>query len=141
MTTQHQSIGPLWSNCGLKSWNLFLEPHQVVASPYTTGESCLLLLHMSIGFPADPGATVRNSGRDRRSTECCFPVSELESIAVVVSHGHNKVVLTRLGGETLELNVYHRASTKEWMAVLGTMYPSLYRDVGVPTTALGRFLK
>ena len=141
MTTEKQSIGPLWSNWGWKTWNLFLEPDQVVASPYSTWEALLLALHMQIGVPADPGAAAREGGRDLRSHQRFFPVSELESIAVVVSHGHNRIVLAKLGGEKQVFNIYHRPSTEEWMVTLSTMYPSLYQEIGVPKTALGRVLK
>ena len=98
-------------------------------------------LHMQIGVPADPGAVARERDRERGRAECCFPVSELESITFVVSHGNNKIVLAKLGGSKETFNIYQRSSTKEWMAVLRTSYPSLYLEIGVPKTVLGRVAK
>lgn len=136
-----QSIGPLWTHWGCKAWNLFLEPHQIVAWPYTTWEMLLLALHTQLGVPADPGAVAREGHRSRREAERCLPVSELESIAVVVSHGNNKIIVAKLGGAKEVFSIYDRPSTSRWMAVLRAHYPSLYREIGVPKTALGRVAK
>jgi hypothetical protein len=145
MSQFESAIGPLWSNWGLRTWNLLLARDEIIAQRYSTWETWKLAIRLHVGVPADPGGTWRENpgsaplhdGRGFRH----YVVSELRSIIVTVSPGGNHVSLSTANGQYDRYEIQQRPLTEHFKQVLQAMYPSLYRESGVPTTLVGRLLK
>src|SRR6267142_5840046 len=139
-----RAIGPLWSNWGLRTWNLLLAREEIIAQRYSRWESWKLAIRQHFGTPGDPGGMWRENpgsaplhdGRGFRH----YVVSELRSITLTVSPGGNNVSLTSTNGRSDRYDIQQRPLTEHFRQVLQAMYPSLYRESGVPTTAVGRLL-
>jgi len=145
MAQFESAIGPLWSNWGFKVWNLLLAKNEIIGQRYSTWETWKLAIHLQLGVPSDPGRVWRenprsapfNNGRGFRH----YVVSEVEAITVTVGHGNNHVTITRSNGQSDRYDIQQRPLTQHFMRVLQAMYPSLYRESGVPKTVMGRLLK
>src|SRR5258705_76485 len=132
------AIGPLWSNWGLRAWNLLLARDEIIAQRYSTLEVWKLATRQHLGAPGDPGGTWRDNpgsaplhdGRGFRH----YVVSELRSITVTVSPGGNSVSIISAIDRSDRYDIQQRPLTELFRQVLQAMYPSLYQESGVPTT-------
>jgi len=145
MPAFEKAIGPLFTNFGLHAWNLFLAADSLVAQRYSFSDGLKLGFHLSCGFPADPGERLRQRV-DSLAIRSDLPIRyyslpELQSITVVVSHGMNHIRLEKVSGGYDRYDIPHRPATRSVLVTLRTMYPTLCRDEGLPTTTIGRVLK
>ena len=144
MPNFEKAIGPLWSNWGLRAWNLLLARDEIIAQRYSTLEAWKLALRQHLRVPGGPGEAWRENpgsaplhdGRGFRH----YVVSELRSITVTVSPGGNDVSIASANGRTDRYDIQQRPLTEHFRQVLQAMYPSLYQESGVPTTVVGRLL-
>lgn len=140
-----QAVGPLWSNSGLRAWNLLLAHDEIVAQRYRTWDMWKLAFAARTGLVADPGQEWRSHPESVSLQEAggfrYYTVNDLESILVTVSYGQNSVSLRLKSGRSDRYDIQHRPLTQPIMKVLQTMYPTLYTESGVPTTLLGRLSK
>lgn len=145
MSTFECAIGPLLTNSGLHAWSLFLSRDLIVALKYGFADGLKLGLHLYAGFPADPGEPLRRHPASLTLASYLpmrhYPLTELQAITVVVSHGMNHVRLDKSSCEFDRYDIPKRGATGQMLATLRHMYPQLCRDSGIPTTGLGRVMK
>lgn len=70
-----------------------------------------------------------------------YVVSEIESTSVELSIGRNRIELLRKDGMRHCYRIMFRHRTDEYRKSLRYLYPSLYREYGLPNTVWGRILK
>jgi len=140
-----RAIGPVWSNWGLRAWDLLFAKDEIIARRYSTWETWKLAARQHFEVPTDPGGTGLGSpGSSPLHGERGFRhyvVSGLRSITVTVSAGGNNVTIASASGRSDRYDIQHRPLTEQFRQVLQAMYPSLYAESGVPATLAGRLLK
>jgi hypothetical protein len=145
MAIFEKAIGPFFTGHGLHAWNLFLATDAIVALRYSFSKGLRLGMHLYCGFPPDPGERVRQHPESLVLASDLpiryYPLTELQTITGVVSHGMNHIRLAKVSGGSDRYDIPKRPATTGILVTLRAMYPIHYREEGVPTTLVERVLK
>ncbi|MCH9031425.1 MAG: hypothetical protein IIB00_04110 [candidate division Zixibacteria bacterium] len=140
------AIGPL--STGWHSWTLLLSPETLTAISYSQRDLWKLALNEILGFPKDPYQDFRNKVND--GIEVCIPpntqrrdyeLTSIKSVCAKYRSMRNQIIIEGINGELSKYDISDRSSTNAIFDSLKSFYSTKYRELGKPTTLVGRIWK
>ena len=134
----NSAIGPFFNNWGFSVWNLFLCSNGILAQKYSGKDVFKIGFHLNLGFPKDPGESLRKralagqlvEGDFKMFKTIRFPLAEIQYVLIKGRHFQNEVRIQKENGDFTRFFLPNRRDTGRCREAIKHYFSQIYKEEG-----------